>query len=82
MIRKLYFAAFNLIEGIDVQAIEAKIARYQEENAEQIMINRARKVPAVFLLMYKLLISYPLAPNWEFWRLNTIFIFASDITAP
>ncbi|KAG6587804.1 CDK-activating kinase assembly factor MAT1 [Cucurbita argyrosperma subsp. argyrosperma] len=34
---------FNLIEGIDVQAIEAKIARYQEENAEQIMVNRARK---------------------------------------
>lgn len=36
--------AFNLIEGIDVPAIEAKIAQYQEENAEQIMINRARKV--------------------------------------
>ncbi|CAL0311739.1 unnamed protein product [Lupinus luteus] len=34
---------FNLIEGIDVAAIEAKIAEYQEENAEQIMINRARK---------------------------------------
>lgn len=37
-------AAFNLIEGIDVSDIEAKIAKYQEENAEQIMINRARKV--------------------------------------
>jgi len=37
-------AAFNLIEGIDVSAIEEKIAKYQEENAEQIMINRARKV--------------------------------------
>ncbi|GMY35574.1 CDK-activating kinase assembly factor [Fagus crenata] len=34
---------FNLIEGIDVPLIEAKIAQYQEENAEQIMINRARK---------------------------------------
>ncbi|KAF1873558.1 hypothetical protein Lal_00027596 [Lupinus albus] len=34
---------FNLIEGIDVAAIEVKIAEYQEENAEQIMINRARK---------------------------------------
>ncbi|KAK7271833.1 hypothetical protein RJT34_28048 [Clitoria ternatea] len=34
---------FNLIEGIDVAAIEEKIANYQEENAEQIMINRARK---------------------------------------
>ncbi|KAK7381191.1 hypothetical protein VNO78_33721 [Psophocarpus tetragonolobus] len=34
---------FNLIEGIDVSLIEEKIAAYQEENAEQIMINRARK---------------------------------------
>ncbi|KAL1317199.1 hypothetical protein HN51_069304 [Arachis hypogaea] len=34
---------FNLIEGIDVAAIEARIAKYQEENTEQIMINRARK---------------------------------------
>ncbi|KAK4279983.1 hypothetical protein QN277_011669 [Acacia crassicarpa] len=34
---------FNLIEGINVAAIEEKIAKYQEENAEQIMINRARK---------------------------------------
>ncbi|KAM6553008.1 hypothetical protein CsatB_013770 [Cannabis sativa] len=34
---------FDLIDGIDVAAIEEKIARYQEENAEQIMINRARK---------------------------------------
>lgn len=34
---------FNLIEGIDVAAIEARIAKYQEENSEQIMINRARK---------------------------------------
>ncbi|KAK6942326.1 Cdk-activating kinase assembly factor MAT1, centre [Dillenia turbinata] len=34
---------FNLIEGIDVSAIEAKIAKYQEENAEQIMNAKARK---------------------------------------
>ncbi|CAK8533645.1 unnamed protein product [Lathyrus sativus] len=34
---------FDLIEGIDVAAIEAKIAKYQEENSEQIMVNRARK---------------------------------------
>ncbi|OVA15505.1 Cdk-activating kinase assembly factor MAT1/Tfb3 [Macleaya cordata] len=34
---------FSLIEGIDVAAIEAKIAKYQEENAEQIIIARARK---------------------------------------
>ncbi|KAF8392993.1 hypothetical protein HHK36_021234 [Tetracentron sinense] len=34
---------FNLIEGIDVPAIEAKISKYQEENAEQIINARARK---------------------------------------
>ncbi|XP_072960408.1 uncharacterized protein [Typha angustifolia] len=34
---------FNLVEGIDVAAIEAKIAKYQEENAEQIINSRARK---------------------------------------
>uniref|UniRef100_A0A1D1ZFA1 CDK-activating kinase assembly factor MAT1 n=1 Tax=Anthurium amnicola TaxID=1678845 RepID=A0A1D1ZFA1_9ARAE len=34
---------FNLIEGIDVPAIEAKIAKYQEENAEQIINSRARR---------------------------------------
>lgn len=34
---------FNLIEGIDVPAIEAKIAQYERENAEQIIISRARK---------------------------------------
>lgn len=39
-----FLAVFNLIEGIDVPAIEAKIAQYQRENAEQIMIAQARKV--------------------------------------
>ncbi|KAK9149871.1 hypothetical protein Scep_008628 [Stephania cephalantha] len=33
----------DLIEGRDVAIIEAKIAKYQEENAEQIMNARARK---------------------------------------
>lgn len=33
----------NLVEGIDVPAIEAKIAYYQKENAEQIMNAQARK---------------------------------------
>ncbi|XP_020205039.1 CDK-activating kinase assembly factor MAT1-like [Cajanus cajan] len=32
-----------LTEGIDVAAIEEKIAKYQEENAEQININHARE---------------------------------------
>ncbi|XP_050108377.1 uncharacterized protein LOC126587377 [Malus sylvestris] len=41
---KNHFLAFNLMEGINVHAIEAKIAKYQEENAEQIMINKARKI--------------------------------------
>ncbi|RCV20464.1 hypothetical protein SEVIR_4G055800v4 [Setaria viridis] len=34
---------FNLIEGIDVDAIEAKIARYQKENSEQIVLSRAKR---------------------------------------
>ncbi|KAJ9550799.1 hypothetical protein OSB04_014844 [Centaurea solstitialis] len=33
----------NLVEGIDVPAIEARIAHYQKENAEQIMNAQARK---------------------------------------
>ncbi|XP_057514237.1 uncharacterized protein LOC130795995 isoform X2 [Actinidia eriantha] len=33
----------NLIEGIDVPSIEAKIAEYQKENSEQIMNAQARK---------------------------------------
>ncbi|KAE8653060.1 hypothetical protein Csa_019757 [Cucumis sativus] len=75
---------FNLIEGIDVQAIEAKIARYQEENAEQIMINRARKVPGVLLFVYSL--SSHLARNCGFWCLTnclfSFFFLTSDISAP
>jgi CDK-activating kinase assembly factor MAT1 len=34
---------FKLVEGVDVPAIEANIAKYQEENAEQIINSRARK---------------------------------------
>lgn len=34
---------FNLIEGIDVPAIEEKIKKYQQENEEQIINARARK---------------------------------------
>ncbi|KAI4320741.1 hypothetical protein MLD38_034186 [Melastoma candidum] len=33
----------NYIESIDVSLIEEKMLKYQEENAEQIMINRAKK---------------------------------------
>ncbi|KAJ8768117.1 hypothetical protein K2173_021057 [Erythroxylum novogranatense] len=32
---------FDLVSGVDVPAIETKIANYQKENAEQIMINQA-----------------------------------------
>jgi hypothetical protein len=52
-------AAFNLIEGIDVAAIEARIAKYQEENAEQIMINRARKVLLMVSSMVQSLPHFP-----------------------
>lgn len=34
---------FNLIEGVDVQRTEAKVALYQEENAEAIVAARARQ---------------------------------------
>lgn len=43
------FQAFNLVEGIDVEAIEAKIARYQQENAEQIYLSRAKRVCFVMI---------------------------------
>ncbi|KAJ7563313.1 hypothetical protein O6H91_03G105600 [Diphasiastrum complanatum] len=33
----------NLVEGVDVQATKDKVAKYQEENAEQIVASRARK---------------------------------------
>ncbi|XP_026436982.1 uncharacterized protein LOC113334972 [Papaver somniferum] len=33
----------NLINGIDVAAIEAKIAQYKKDNAEQITLSQARK---------------------------------------
>lgn len=41
---ELSAAVFNLVEGVNVQEIEDKIQQYQKENAEQIMINQARKV--------------------------------------
>ncbi|KAL0798261.1 hypothetical protein Bca101_053435 [Brassica carinata] len=34
---------FDLVDGINVEAIEEKIKKYSQENAEQVMINRARK---------------------------------------
>ncbi|XP_065848565.1 uncharacterized protein [Euphorbia lathyris] len=34
---------FNLVSGVDIPAIEETVAIYQKENAEQIMINQARK---------------------------------------
>ncbi|WCJ34522.1 cyclin-dependent kinase-activating kinase assembly factor-related / CDK-activating kinase assembly factor-related [Euphorbia peplus] len=34
---------FNLVAGVDIPAIEEKIAMYQKENAEQIILNQARK---------------------------------------
>ncbi|KAG9134935.1 hypothetical protein Leryth_001179 [Lithospermum erythrorhizon] len=39
----VFGAVVNLVEGIDVPAIEVKIVQYQRENAEQIMVAHARK---------------------------------------
>lgn len=44
-----FFQAFNLIEGINVEEIDAKIARYESENAEQIFLSRAKRVCASLL---------------------------------
>lgn len=41
---------FNLVAGDDVAATEVKIAEYQEENADLILINHARKVLSRILL--------------------------------
>ncbi|OAE18665.1 hypothetical protein AXG93_4448s1000 [Marchantia polymorpha subsp. ruderalis] len=38
---------FNLVEGIDVQGTEARIALYQEEHAEQIIASRAKKAERI-----------------------------------
>lgn len=46
---------FDLIDGINVEAIEEKIKRYSQENAEQIMINRARKVMPTIALLFRML---------------------------
>lgn len=35
---------FNMIDGVNVQAIEEKIKLYQEQNADQIIASNARKV--------------------------------------
>jgi CDK-activating kinase assembly factor MAT1 len=47
---------FDLIDGINVEAIEQKIKRYSKENAEQIMINRARKVGPTLALLFLILV--------------------------
>jgi hypothetical protein len=39
-----------LVAGVDVPAIEEKIAEYQKENADLILINQARKVLSGILL--------------------------------
>lgn len=45
-------AAVNLVEGIDVPAIEARISEYQRENADQIMNAQARKVLQFCFLLF------------------------------
>jgi CDK-activating kinase assembly factor MAT1 len=43
-LNQVVLAVYNLVEGIDVEAMERKIASYQRENKESILINEARKV--------------------------------------
>ncbi|CAK7338144.1 unnamed protein product [Dovyalis caffra] len=42
---------FNLVAGVDVTAIEEKIAEYEKENADLILINQARKAEELALAM-------------------------------
>ncbi|KAJ6994095.1 hypothetical protein NC653_017041 [Populus alba x Populus x berolinensis] len=42
---------FNLVAGDDVAATEEKIAEYQEENADLILVNQARKAEELALAM-------------------------------
>ena len=56
MMRPMYICTFHstvfdLVDGINVEAIEEKIKKYSQENAEQIMINRARKVTTALLFL-------------------------------
>lgn len=79
------FLAFNLVEGIDVAAIEAKIAKYQEENAEQIINARARKVCFIVQLLFLFYISErtpfaslflcPITGLYQFWNVENKFLF-------
>jgi len=49
--KKFFFlTVFDLVAGVDVPAIEEKIAEYQKENADLILINQARKVLSGILL--------------------------------
>ena len=69
----LSLAAFNLIEGIDAPAIEEKIAKYQEENAEQIMVNRARKVfDNIFFLIFIFIIIWIYFRAWFYLMADAI----------
>ncbi|GJN00800.1 hypothetical protein PR202_ga18013 [Eleusine coracana subsp. coracana] len=66
---------FNLIEGIDVEAIEAKVARYEKENQEQITLSRAKRVCSCFLL------AEDLAAALQASRMNPGKAEASDTAA-
>lgn len=39
----LALAVFNLVEGIDVAEMELKLKNYRLENADNILLNEARK---------------------------------------
>ncbi|CAN6172710.1 unnamed protein product [Urochloa humidicola] len=59
---------FNLIEGIDVEAIEAKVKRYEDENREQIFLSRAKR-------------AEDLAAALKASRMNPVKVDANDTAA-
>ena len=55
--KQLFSAVFNLCQGIDLGAMEAKVAAYQKEHHEEILITEARKVQILKSLYFRLLVS-------------------------
>lgn len=52
---------FNLIDGVNVQAIDEKIKLYQEQNADQILASNARKVEERSAALRKQTVQQPAA---------------------